>query len=371
MPRKKVSPLFPKPIRVLLHLPEADWPEGDRRRFAEAFYQPHDMFADTASGTHLRSATKDAIHFSYRRWMGWIRSSHPDLMDAPPEFRVTPALLKDYVAHLRESCNERSVATQIAKLHDAFRYMYPERDWAWLREMTTRLERGIPKRGRKPILLTSQVLIDRSLARLDAVDADYENCHPDTTGKDIQYLALRYRDGLLVALAGFQPLRRRNLTELVIGSTLLRGTSGWLISMPGEQVKNGEPIDAELPVWISERVDRYLEVYRPLIYRSATHQGLWATAKGVPAGGVALYLAFQKETYKALGVHLTLHDTRRIAATTWAIHDPVNFAGAKDLLADRTDRVIAENYNLASGIEASRRMALIRERLMHEELDPA
>jgi hypothetical protein len=51
------------------------------------------------------------------------------------------------------------------------------------------------------------------------------------------------------------------------------------------------------------------------------------------------------------------HDTRRIAATTWAVHEPFNAAGVKDLLGDRSDRVIAQHYNFAGGIEASRKMA--------------
>jgi hypothetical protein len=58
-------------------------------------------------------------------------------------------------------------------------------------------------------------------------------------------------------------------------------------------------------------------------------------------------------------VHLTLQDTGRIGATTWAVHDPVNAAGAKDLLGDRSDRVFAPRYNLANGVEASRRMAAL------------
>jgi len=59
----------------------------------------------------------------------------------------------------------------------------------------------------------------------------------------------------------------------------------------------------------------------------------------------------------SLTPHLTLRDTRRIGATTWAVHDPLYAAGAKDLLGDRCDRVFAQHYNLANGVEASRRMA--------------
>ena len=41
--------------------------------------------------------------------------------------------------------------------------------------------------------------------------------------------------------------------------------------------------------------------------------------------------------------------------TTW--EEPVNAAGARDLLGDRSDRVVEQHHNLASGVEASRRIA--------------
>lgn len=120
---------------------------------------------------------------------------------------------------------------------------------------------------------------------------------------------------------------------------------------------NEETIDADLPDWLDERIERYLEVYRPLIYRSDCHKGFWASAEGEPATADALYNAFRKQVKTDLGLELTLHDLRRIGVTTWAVHDPVNAAGANDLLGDRSDRIVEQHYNVASGIEASRAMA--------------
>ena len=45
--------------------------------------------------------------------------------------------------------------------------------------------------------------------------------------------------------------------------------------------------------------------------------------------------------------------------TTWSVHDPANAAGAKDLLGDRSERVITKHYNLASRVDASRRMTRV------------
>lgn len=348
-----------KARRLLLHLPEAAWPEDDRAGFAQAFAQPHDVFSEDGGGSHLKPRTRTAIWYGYRRWLGWINANYPGLLGEAPASRAAPVVVKAYVAHLRLTCRERAVATQIRLLHGALRYMYPARDWSWLRDIKVRLERATPKAGRKPILLTSQRMVDTTLERLDEIDAEHAVTAQGAARKHLQALALRYRDALLVAIASFVPLRRSNLADLMIGSTFCRGRSVWSILIPGDLVKNGEPIDADLPDWISERVDHFIDVYRPLICRSSNHAGLWASAKGQPATGEALYCAFQHEVASSLGIHLTPHDTRRIAATTWAVHDPVNAAGAKDLLGDRSDRVLAQHYNLATGIEASRKMSEI------------
>ena len=240
--------------------------------------------------------------------------------------------------------------------------MHPGEDWGWLKKLKTRLERATPKPGRPPILVTSQRLHDAGLERLDAIERDFAAAGPNASRKYLQALALTYRDSLLVAVAKLVPMRRTNIAQLEIGSTIRRGPEHWSIHIPGELVKNGEPVDADMDGRIAHYIDRYVQGYRPIIYRSDTPCGFWASAKGQAATDDALYKAFKGEAKAALGLDLSLHDVRRIGVTTWAVHDPVNAAGAKDLLGDRSDRVIARHYNLASGIEASRQMARVREK---------
>mgnify|MGYP002375914785 CR=1 FL=1 len=226
--------------------------------------------------------------------------------------------------------------------------------------VTRRLERAIPKTGRKPIEITSQRLIDASLKHLEEIDMALVEAGANLTRKHLQARALRYRDALLVAVEAFLPLRRSNAADLRIGRTLVCSAPGvWRVHLPRELTKNGEIIDGDLPAEIGAAIDRFIRVYRPAIFKSRTHDGLWASAKGQPATGDALYNAFRKEVRRSLDLHLTLHDARRVGVTTWCVHDPVNAAGAKDLLADRSNRVIAQHYNLANGIKASRSMAEI------------
>ena len=328
--------------------------EADRQRFAEAFDQLHDIFDEDGGGTHLKPRTKSAVRFGYRRWLGWISRQHPELLDSITRVPGTPDHVRAYVVHLRATCRERTVATQVGMLHDALRYMYPAGDWSWLREIKARLERAIPKTGRKPILITSQRLVDASLARLDEIDAEHAVTRPGATRKHLQALALRYRDALLVAIAAFVPLRRTNLAHLMIGSTFRRGPgSGRSISRANWSRTGNRSMPTFRTGSASGSTASSRSIARSSI-GSSTTPGSGPRPRDSPATGDALYHAFQDEVADSLGMSLTLHDTRRIAATTWAVHDPVNAAGAKDLLGDRSDRVFEQHYNLANGIQASR-----------------
>ena len=55
-----------------------------------------------------------------------------------------------------------------------------------------------------------------------------------------------------------------------------------------------------------------------------------------------------------LGIHITPHDARDAAATTWAIAAPDQIGVARDLLAHSDLRTTIKHYNRAKGVEASR-----------------
>jgi hypothetical protein len=269
-PKARNTPSADAP-RPLLHLRQADWPEADRAAFANAFDRVCDVFDENSSGSRLKPRTKAALWFAYRRWLGWINQHCPDLMEVSPVHRVTPETIKAFVVHLRISCSPRTVATQVGKLYDALRHMCPAHDWGWLKLLKTRLERATPKPGRRPIVITSQRLVDAGLARLDDVEIAFATARPSASGKYLQALALAYRDGLLVAIAALVPMRRTNIAQLEIGTTIRLRREHWSIHIPGDQVKNEETFDADLPDWIDARIERYLAaIVRSSVAATAT-----------------------------------------------------------------------------------------------------
>ena len=332
-----------------LHLPVASWPDEDRQRFAAAFRKGPTIFDDAGPGAHLRLTTVGAICFGWRRWLGWIARTNPELLVGPAEARITPQRVKDFIQHLQESNGSVGTAATIARLYDGARYLLPEGDWGWLKILKTRLEKISKPRTRMPIPITSGRLFQLGIDLMAAAEAEATGFGPPTSAA-----AIRYRDGLLVALASWLPLRRTNLAGLVIGITFVREGPVWLIDIPGGSTKNGEAIQATVPGELGHHVDRYLAHFRPAIHRSSQHAGFWASVRGSPMSGAAIYLSFVRAVRLASGLRLRLHDVRSIAFTTWALYEPEKSAAAAGLLTDRSEQVIEQHYRRTQAIAACR-----------------
>ena len=77
-------------------------------------------------------------------------------------------------------------------------------------------------------------------------------------------------------------------------------------------------------------------------------------SQGGPLSYVLIYRIISGHSKDRLGVHITPHDARDAAATTWAIAAPDQIGVARDLLAHRDLRTANKHYNRAKGVEASR-----------------
>jgi integrase len=136
----------------------------------------------------------------------------------------------------------------------------------------------------------------------------------------------------------------------------------WAIRIPETKSKSGRSVDAVLPVSISECISRHIDLFRPLFLGSTNHRGLWCSFyRGEALTDAGLYMAIRKRVGRRTGHWISLHDFRRIAATSIAIYDPRNVASASQLLGHSNGRVTNAHYNRARAVVASRRMALLIE----------
>jgi integrase/recombinase XerD len=178
----------------------------------------------------------------------------PTAFDVTPTERLTIERVRVLVHHLAETNAPRSVAAQIGWLYGAARLMMPDLDWVWLRTVKARLHAAAPAVARKGPVITSVQLLGLGQQLMD-------ESQPSLSTQISLADAVRYRDGLMIALLAFVPLRRKNIAAIEIGRHLVREGDGWFIIIPREETKTGTSIEFAVPELLVS-VPRNLSQYR-------------------------------------------------------------------------------------------------------------
>jgi integrase/recombinase XerD len=344
------------PRRPAKELHFEEWPRLHRERLEAALIAPADPFDEQGPGSHLKPKTVKSMRQALARFLGYLRDSHSSFLDRPIEESLTPGRFAAFCLVLESSNASVSVASIVGKIYMSVRYMAPHHDWDWLRILVRRFERNAVPRRRPAIPFTSDRLVDMGLRLMQEADSLSAG---ERAAKRLPRLrtAVLYRDGLLLCLEALLPLRVSNLALLALGTTIRKIRDRYWILIEGDDTKNTDPIEAELPDWLSGHTDRFIETYRPAFARARQSSVLFPSTKHDQLTEAGLADAFKKRIIQSAGIDTSIHNARRIAATTIAITDPANVSVASDLLGHRSQRITERHYNLASGIEASRVLA--------------
>jgi integrase/recombinase XerD len=338
--------------KARLHLPLDQWPSTDRLLWEQAT-DDSDPFSD-AAGASLAIRSKHQYLFAWRRFLGFLKIKDGTALALPPAERLTKERVRAFAEHLAETNIPRSVAIQIDTLYKAARIMLPNHDLAWLKSVKARLHSAAPPRHAAGPVITSLQILQVGLTLMD------QNA-PNNIGHVTLPQAISYRDGLMIALLAFAPLRRKNLASLEIGHHLIGDGDERYIAIPASETKTRTPIEFAIPALLLPYLDVYLEVVRPRLLRTRLSQALWISPRGAALHYGAIGDIVSRHTSRLLGMRLTPHDTRDAAATTWALGDPSKIGTASDLLSHSDARTMQKHYNRANGYEAGRAYAhLIR-----------
>jgi integrase/recombinase XerD len=285
--------------------------------------------------------------WAWRRFLGFLAIHEPPALEVAPTERLTIERVRLLVAHLAETNAPQSVASHVDALYQAARAMMPERDWTWLKAIKTRLCAATPVRVSAGPVITSVQLLDLGQKLMD-------ERKPEPGTPISMHDAVHYRDGLMVALLAFVPIRRKNLAALEIGRHVVLEGDRWFVIIPPEETKTGAPIEFSIPELLVSYLAFYLDVVRPrLVQRPTTCVALWVNKYGGALSEVGVGKSFGRLSSR-LGFRISPHDARDAAATTWAISAPDQISIARDLLAHSNLRTTTKHYNRARGIEASR-----------------
>jgi len=108
----------------------------------------------------------------WRRFLGFLTINEPEALEIAPPERLTTERVRRFAKHLAETNTPHSVAIQMDSLYGAARTMMPTRDWAWLRNIKTRLYSVAPRRSSTRPVITSVQLMDLGVELMEESKID-------------------------------------------------------------------------------------------------------------------------------------------------------------------------------------------------------
>jgi integrase len=220
----------------------------------------------------------------------------------------------------------------------------PDRDWAWVRQhaaLPTEAEAAATRKQPKHVNPTQ--LIAESLSQCDAASA-----LPDPL-----LAAVRYRDGVLISLAFWCAIRRKNLADLTIGQSIII-MPDYIRIVFDTTLKNHRVFDVLVPEFLCRYVREYILTYRPILLQGSADAGaLWINLQGRPLSYAALYGLFMTRSGKLINERLNPHSARHSLASSVMLNDPRDIDLAADCLGHRNTGTVTRYYNQAGPGAAS------------------
>ena len=245
--------------------PIADWPARDRELWNKAV-EPGGLFGGGGAGAHWSAASRVKAACGYKAWLSWLAAK--ELLDPNmrPADRVTSERVETYITDLQAELAPYSVLGRVQELYDALRVIEPESNWKSLAQLCRSLKaQARPARDKLSRLKPPEELIALGERLMDEAEA--------APGRSARRRAIRYRDGLMIALLAYRPVRRKNLAMMRLGRHLMKVGGRWRIVFAAEETKTHVPYEAVLPAALGPRLERYLDVHRPVLLRGKREDG--------------------------------------------------------------------------------------------------
>ena len=191
--------------------------------------------------------------------------------------------------------------------------------------------------------------------------------------------ASRFRDALSLGLLAQRPLRRRNISGLVLGEHLALDNGIWYCHIPGNETKDGSPISFTLPE--DERFcaafTHYLLVSRQRLLRGSAlttdhikdvFGPLWISTRGKAMTSHAFYYGVTRISDELLGAPLYPHLLRDCAASALSSDAPEYILAASRILGHSDIATTLGHYEQSSMLAAGANLAATVEELQQQAL---
>ena len=231
-------------------------------------------------------------------------------------------------------------------LRRAAELLAPSADFSWLAEIEKDLELVMEPRSKSDRLVFSGWLVQAGLTL--AAEAQ------EFAANDLAR-ARGVRNGLMIALLAFCPIRLKNFAALEIDHTFKKVDERWWITLPSVSTKSRRPDERCVPALLNPVIHVYLTQSRPVLLCSIPTNALWISSNtGGPMTTNNLSTLISKITRETIGVDVSPHLFRTAAASTAAAYGSATPHLASALLNHADPRVTEEHYNRATSVTASR-----------------
>jgi integrase/recombinase XerD len=334
-------------------LPFDQWPEFNRRRWHEGT-RTRGLFEVGGAGLGWSPRSREKAERGYGCWLAWLLGIGQLEEKAHPGDRVDRARVGAYVTELSASCAPWTQVCRVQELYDALRVLAPGRNWLWLAELLATLRaRARPVKAKRPRL--------RSVEELIALGEQLMQEAETVPGWSVRRRAVPYRDGLMVALLAYRPLRMKNFAALRLGQHLVQQGTGYSLLISAHETKANVPYEVTFPSALVGALQRYLDHHRVVLLQGergcdpVDTDALWISEVGTQLDAGVLAKRIGKHTRNAFGTSLPPHWFRDAAATSIAIQDPRHVRDARHVLGHTSLATTERHYNQACSLQASRR----------------
>jgi integrase len=325
------------------------WPARERHFWLQSVL-PRCEYVTAEQGEFLSEASIHGVCEAFSLWLAFLIRTNRYSHDLCILEHASDGVIAAFVDDLLSRRGPLSVKGELMRLSTCFRLAFGKQAHGLFRPAIQRvavLLRSAPRAHRK--VADSADLFSLGISLVESALHD-ELQHRET--------ALRYRDGLIIALLAARPIRAANLASMMVGKHLVaRGDAYWL-SFDAFETKTHVPIHVAVPRLLSTYISTYLSAVRTKIsVRNALHEWVWCGIRGDRLSTQMIYTRIVRHTREGLGTPTSPHRFRHAAATKQALVDPAHVTDGYFLLGHSSYHATEKSYNLASTNDGAQKLA--------------
>jgi integrase len=327
-------------------LPLSLWPEADRNAW-NAACRPAARLQRGGLAGHLKPVTRDDHAQHYGCFLGFLDRGGLLRPDGPAAANVTVDNVDAYIVELKERVGSVTVFGSISKLRRTAKFIAPGRDFTWLADINRDLAFVMRPRSKFDRMVLTEVLVEAGLTLIHEAEI---SPHLTELAR-----AFQVRNGLMVALLAFCPIRRKNFAALEIGRSFVKIHGTWWIVLSASETKEKRPDERPVNELLTPVIDRYLDQYRPVLARTDNPPPvLWLSSNdGTPISDKQVAIVIRRTTLSTVGVEVSPHMFRTSGASTAATRGGENPYLASALLHHTHPSVTNAHYNRATSLSAA------------------